>query len=68
MTENSENLHMSFFYHIDWHIFFPEGFENFHANWDTLVQVHLKYQSFPEQCVMVSVETKTKARDEPSIK
>ena len=28
---------MSFICPIDWHIFFPEGFDNFHANQDTLV-------------------------------
>ena len=37
MTENSENLHMSFLCPIDWHIFFPGGFDNFNANQDTLV-------------------------------
>ena len=36
MTENSENLHMSFLCPIDWHIFFPGGFDNFNANQDTL--------------------------------
>ena len=41
MTENSENLHMLFFYHIDWHIFFPEGFDNFDANQDTLLWIPL---------------------------
>ena len=34
MTENPENLHMLSLY---WHIFFPEGFDNFHANQDTLM-------------------------------
>ena len=37
MTENSENLHVSFLYPLDWQIYFPEGFDNFHANQDTLV-------------------------------
>ena len=40
MTENSENFHMSFICPIDWHIFFPEGFDNFHANQDTLLYGH----------------------------
>ena len=38
MTENSENLYRSFVFPIDWHIFFPEGFDNFHANQNTLMQ------------------------------
>ena len=36
MTENSENLHISFLCPIDWQIFFPGGFDNFNANQDTL--------------------------------
>ena len=39
MTENSENMHMSFLYPIDWLIFFPGVFDNFHANQDTLMSV-----------------------------
>ena len=39
MTENSENLHMSFLCPIDWHIFFPGGFDNFNANQDTLLYI-----------------------------
>ena len=65
MTENSENLHMSFLCPIDWHIFFPGGFDNFNANQDTLAyitetwcrlrsHVYQEMESFSSCCVMSS--------------
>ena len=39
MQENSENWGNLFFYILEWHIFWAEWFDAFHAKWDTLMPI-----------------------------